>query len=227
MEVVAIAPSHTPSLRERKKRRTREEISDVATRLFERHGFEQVTLSQIAAAAEVSVKTIFNHFGSKEDLYFDRAEEFHQGVVATVRDRPPGTTVLQALRGLLTDNLVPFPGTGWTPLEDAGRLERFKSFLDAQDRSPALRARRLTLGEELADLLAGALAEALGRDRDGADIACLAAMLVAVLQVRERTLRAVVRSGLSPERVRAAVLAVVDEAFARLEAAFAGLDRPA
>ena len=100
-------------LRERKKQRTRREISDVATRLFAEHGFEQVTLSQIAEAAEVSVKTIFNHFGSKEDLYFDRADELREGVVATIAGRAPGTTVLGALRALMVDNLVPFPGTGW------------------------------------------------------------------------------------------------------------------
>src|SRR3954465_5975723 len=74
-------------LRERKKARTRLEISDVATRLFAEHGFEEVTLSQIAAAAEVSIKTIFNYFGSKEELYFDRADEMRDAVIATIAER--------------------------------------------------------------------------------------------------------------------------------------------
>jgi len=46
-----------------------------ATQLFAEHGFDTVTLAQIAEASDVSIKTIFNHFGSKEDLHFDRVEE--------------------------------------------------------------------------------------------------------------------------------------------------------
>src|SRR3954449_4428781 len=94
-------------LRDRKKRRTREAISDTATQLFIEHGFEEVTLAQIADAAEVSVKTIFNHFGSKEDLYFDRAGEMLEGLRTTIVDRPAGMTTLEALRRLLTENVVP------------------------------------------------------------------------------------------------------------------------
>ncbi len=56
-----------------------------------------MTLAEIAAAADVSVKTIFNYFGSKEELYFDRADELTQALIATIEQRPPGTTVLEAL----------------------------------------------------------------------------------------------------------------------------------
>src|SRR3954447_9612861 len=110
-------------LRERKKRRTRQEISDVATRLFFERGFEEVTLSEIAAAAEVSIKTIFNHFGSKEELYFDRADELREALVDTIVERDLGTTVLEALQALLTQNAVPFPGTGWSRMDDPVQME--------------------------------------------------------------------------------------------------------
>src|SRR4051794_37232709 len=71
-------PSSSPTptgLRAFKKARTRLAISDVATRLFVEHGFEHVTVAQIAEAAEVSTKTVFNYFTSKEELFFDRAED--------------------------------------------------------------------------------------------------------------------------------------------------------
>src|SRR4051812_1442091 len=99
-------------LREAKKARTRLAISDVATRLFAARGFEQVTIAQIAEASDVSIKTVFNYFPTKEDLFFDRAEELMEGLLATVRERPEGTTIAAALHALLSDNRVPFPGIG-------------------------------------------------------------------------------------------------------------------
>ena len=79
-------PAAQPGLRERKRLRTRREISDVATRLFVERGFERVTLAEIAEAADVSVKTIFNHFGSKEELFFDRVDEVRARFESTVTD---------------------------------------------------------------------------------------------------------------------------------------------
>jgi AcrR family transcriptional regulator len=223
---VSTDASGPDGLRERKKRRTRQEISDVATRLFAEHGFERVTLSQIAEAADVSVKTIFNHFGSKEDLYFDRADELRASLVATIAGRPAGTTVLGALRALLVDNLVPFPGVGWRGLEEPTRYEEFRRFVATQDASPALRTRRLTLSQELAGPLAEALAAALRPGTPEAAIRTLAAMLVAALLLRDGALRAAVAAGAPPRAVRRQVTAEVEEAFGRLEAAFGDLDEP-
>src|SRR3954467_432077 len=132
-------------LRERKKHRTRREISDVATRLFQRDGFEAVTLAQIANAADVSVKTIFNYFGSKEDLYFDRAAEMRNSLVSTVRDRAAGTSVLDALHVLMRDHAMPFRESGWAWLESPRALREVRRFIAVQDRSPALAARRLPI----------------------------------------------------------------------------------
>jgi AcrR family transcriptional regulator len=223
---VAATDPAEEGLRERKKRRTRLEISNVATRLFFEHGFEGVTLAQIAAAAEVSVKTIFNHFGSKEDLYFDRADELRESLVRTIVERPAGTTVLGALRSLLTDNRVPFAGEDWSALEDQTGLERFRDFLATQDRSPALRARRLTLGEELGRSLRPVLAAELGAAPDAPAIAALAAMLIAAFNLRDGVLRSAVAAGAPAPQVRRAVAAIVEETFTRLAAAYGDVDRP-
>ena len=80
-----------PGRRERKKAATREAISDVATQLFLARGFDQVTVAEVAEAADVSIKTVFNHFGSKEDLFLDREAEVRQGIVDAVAGRPPGS----------------------------------------------------------------------------------------------------------------------------------------
>jgi len=214
-------------LRARKKRRTRLEISDVATRLFAEHGFEAVTLAEIAAAADVSVKTIFNYFGSKEELYFDRADELTQALIATIEQRPPGATVLEALRRLLADNVMPFPGTGWGRLNHPDQYGRMQAFLATQDRSPALRARRLTLAEELGDRLADVLAAELHRGRDEPAVCTLTAMLVATLHLRDRAMRTAMAENASARVVRRRVTAAVEDAFTRLAVAFGDLDREA
>src|SRR5437773_355052 len=61
-----------PGRRERKKAEVRQRISDAATALFLRHGFDQVSVSEIAEAADVARPTVFAHFPHKEDLFFDR-----------------------------------------------------------------------------------------------------------------------------------------------------------
>ena len=85
-------------LRERKKEQTRQEISDTATALFAGHGFDQVTIAQVAEAAGVSKMTVTNYFPRKEDLVYDRAGHIIGGLAQAVRDRRPGESLLDAAR---------------------------------------------------------------------------------------------------------------------------------
>ena len=221
-------PAAQPGLRERKRLRTRREISDVATRLFVERGFEHVTLAEIAETADVSVKTIFNHFGSKEELFFDRFDEVRARFESTVTERPPGVTVLGALRALLTEYMVPIGELPpWRALEIPERYERFRGFQEAQDRSPALRARRALIGDETGESLRGAFAGELGRDPDDPAIRTLTVMVSAALELRDKTLRAAILDRQPAGEIRRRVVAVVEESFDRLARAFADLDRPA
>jgi AcrR family transcriptional regulator len=219
------APS-VAGLREWKKARTRLAISDVATRLFVERGFEEVTVADIAAAAEVSVKTIFNYFSSKEELFFDRADEVIGAIADAVIDRAPGTTVLGALRAVLADRRVPFDPDGWRSLRDPEGYERFRAFIAAEQAAPALRARRLVIAEAWIDRLTAVLAHELGLAADDPRARTLAAMVVAVMSMRERALSAAMLERASARQVERRVRAVVDEAFGRLAAAFADVDRP-
>lgn len=83
-------------LRERKKRQTRETIATAAADLFRRHGFDAVTVDDVAQAADVSRQTVFNYFPSKEAMVFDREAEIEAALVAAVRDRAPGTSLAGA-----------------------------------------------------------------------------------------------------------------------------------
>lgn len=213
-----------PGLRESNKARTRLAIAAVATQLFIEHGFEHVTVAQIAAEAQVSVKTVFNYFSSKEELFFDRAEDLLDALLDAVRGRPPGTTVLEALRSVLSDRRVLSDDSGWAPLRDPEHYEAVRRFLATERAAPALRARRLLIAEQwtepLADLFTGEFG--LGRaDRAASE---LAAMVIGVLGLRERELSAAMMARLAPRTVERRVRAVVDEGFARLARAFADLD---
>src|SRR5919197_6569618 len=95
-------------LRERKKERTRAAIADAALELFRERGFDAVTVSEVARAADVSEGTVFNYFPTKEDLFYGRMETFEETLVEAVRRRPPGEAVLAAFHR--------------TVLEQSGRL---------------------------------------------------------------------------------------------------------
>lgn len=78
-------------LRERKKRQTRQYISDVATHLFIERGFDAVTIAEIAEASDVSVNTVYNYFSTKEDLFLDRSQGVVERLSRFVRARDPGS----------------------------------------------------------------------------------------------------------------------------------------
>lgn len=95
-----------PGLRERKKERTRQALSDAAVALFMERGFDAVSVAEVAAAAEVSKPTLFRYFPAKEDLvlhrFADHEDESARVVTAGLR---AGTAPLDALYAHLLDGL--------------------------------------------------------------------------------------------------------------------------
>ena len=83
-------------LRERKKLRTRQLIADTAMRMFAERGFDAVPVAAVARAAEVSEATVFNYFPTKEDLVYRGMEAFEAELLAAVRDRPAGDSIVTA-----------------------------------------------------------------------------------------------------------------------------------
>jgi AcrR family transcriptional regulator len=95
----------TEGLRERKKRETRETITRAAWRLFARRGFDAVTVADIARAAKVSEKTVFNYFPAKEDLVFGAGMQRTAALVEAVRARPEGASIVEPFRRWTMDFL--------------------------------------------------------------------------------------------------------------------------
>ena len=153
--------------RERKKAELRTRISEVATALFLERGFDDVSVSEIAEAADVARPTVFAHFARKEDLLFDRYPEAEALVVAAINDRPAGTSAVAALSTLLID------------LADQGHplsamRAQFTRFWEVVAESRALQSR----ARELLDHLEQAIATAMDRT-DVPDAPLSAALTVA------------------------------------------------
>src|SRR4051794_7237645 len=90
-----------PGLRERKKQQTRDRIAHVALGLFAQRGYEQTTLAEIADAADVSTRTIFSYFESKEDILFCDDAAFYADLTKALDERAEGVTTVDALRDFL------------------------------------------------------------------------------------------------------------------------------
>ena len=213
-------------LRERKKAQTRRAISDVATRLFMERGFDAVTVAEVADAAGVSIKTVFNYFGSKEELFLDREAEIRTTIVAAVAGLPATLRVTDALTRLFTEYRIP-GGERWDAMRDPARLAMFRRFLETLYASPGLRARVLLSGEAMADALAEAVARRHGRDPGDVEVRAFTAMLLAAMGLRHRALVEGVLGGRSAEEVEAAVREAAVTAFAAAARAFPALDGPA
>jgi AcrR family transcriptional regulator len=89
-------------LRERKKQQTRQTIARVALELFAERGYEHTTLAEIADAADVSKRTIFAYFESKEDILFCDEPRFYEQLKETLEQRPEDATTVDALREFLS-----------------------------------------------------------------------------------------------------------------------------
>jgi AcrR family transcriptional regulator len=211
-------------LRERKKARTRRAISDTATRMFMERGFEAVTLAEIAEAADVSVKTVFNYFGCKEQLFLDREGEIFAAITASIADRPEGSAITEALGAQLGDHRIP-AGGGWDGLRDPDGYALFRRFLRTWHESPSLQARYRLSNERLADALRATLAGEVGLPEDDDRVRVMAAMLVGVIGLRYETIAAAVLAEAPADEVERRVRAVVGEGMARVARAFPDLDR--
>ena len=140
------------SLRERKKRLTREAIFAAARALFSERGFNDVTVAEIADAANISVKTLFTYIGSKEELLFSGRPTVLDAVVEAVRNRKLAQTPLVAAGQALL-----------AAVDDNDQDKNVDAFLRMAASGPAARSRLRALWDETED----ALTEALATSKDG------------------------------------------------------------
>ena len=147
----------TEGLRERKKRETREAITRAAWKLFARRGFDAVTVADIARAAKVSEKTVFNYFPGKEDLVFGAGMQRTAALIDAVRARPPGASIVEPFRRWTMDYL---DRVEHDPVESTTAIPRLVMASDQ------LRVRLFVGWEREAALLGPVIAEQVGESDD-------------------------------------------------------------
>jgi AcrR family transcriptional regulator len=136
-------------LRELKKARARRHIADTAARLFAEHGYEHVSVTDVARAAEVAEQTVYNYFATKEQLVTDRDQQIQDRLVDLIRSRPPGLTPAAAIRGFVlssVDAIRAIPSENWR-----GELGYLAAI------SPAVHRLALELADRQAAAMAGAI----------------------------------------------------------------------
>ena len=167
--------TQTPKLglRERKKQQTRETIARVALDLFAERGYEETTLADIADAADVSPRTIFAYYGSKEDILFGEESAFIDRLQEILEDRPTGSTTIDAIRE--------FFGSIEPPDEQAILRKQVITGI------PALEMRMRGRHAELEPILVKSIARDLDAGPDDMRPRLIAAsMMAAFMSVRDR-----------------------------------------
>ncbi|MFD7448326.1 TetR family transcriptional regulator [Kitasatospora sp. NPDC059827] len=208
-------PAETTSgLRERKRERTRRTIGDAAFRLFAAHGFEEVRLTDIAAAAEVAPATVFTHFRTKEEIFFSRRADFNQGLAAAVAGA--GTTL-----GLIAALEACFRAATRIGLDEDG-LPRSRTFAGVLLASPALRDAYLVLERERRELLLAALTERAAGRTAVADQELFAGLVGAVASAAFGARHRLLAQGAPIGDVEAGVDEVLRRGFGRIATAYAG-----
>jgi AcrR family transcriptional regulator len=199
-------------LRERKKQQTRQLIAQSAARLFAGRGYEQVAIVDVARAAQVAEKTVYNYFPTKEHLVVDLEEPLRERLVELIRTRPPGVSPLAAIRP-----------------EARAFIESIRTLSPEQVRgglghlsvlSPTIR--RLSL--EMTDRLGSALGDTIGATSDlnryQAHLEGVRLAWVFQIVTDETGRRA--RNGQSPKRIATALAPILDSLFERFESDIVG-----
>ncbi|MFF4802665.1 TetR/AcrR family transcriptional regulator [Streptomyces sp. NPDC001351] len=193
-----------PGLRERKKQRMYQDVSEIAIRLFLERGFDAVSVAEVAAAAGISKPTLFRYFPAKEDLVLHRIAD-HEGEAARVV--AGGPTPLAALRRHFLDGLE--RGDPVTGLNDHPQVLAFHSLLYG---TPSLVARVYAYQQRSE----AALAEALGGGLEGR---LAAGQIVAVQRILAMENWRRIAEGERVEDVQADAVAAAERAFGVLAAA--------
>lgn len=191
------------SLRQRKRARTRAALIAAALELFERHGYEATTIDEIAAAADVSPRTFFRYFSTKEDVAL--GDDVGPEILGLLAARPADEPLLESVRRVVADSL------GLVSAEDR---EALLARLRIVYRTPSLRARRWEYQLEMGRVSGAILAARRGLPTDDLDSRVTAAAVFTTIEVA--------MDHWQQHEGRDDLGAVIDDAIGHLGSAFGG-----
>ncbi|GAA3396037.1 TetR family transcriptional regulator [Streptomyces roseoviridis] len=151
-----------PGLRERKKQRTRDALIRVALELFTTQGFERTTVDEIADSVDVSQRTFFRYFATKEDVAFAVQQMVEERFVRALGERPPEEGPFDAMRNAVL--------SAWDTIGEAIAevvpVELYLRTFQLIESTPALLAVHLRRSTEMEETIARLIAEREGLDVD-------------------------------------------------------------
>ncbi len=195
-------------LRDRKKRELRQRISDTATGMFLIDGFDEVKVSDVAAACDVSEKTVYNYFPTKESLLFDQEQTTAAQIREALRDTGGDASLIDSVVAVLEDDVnssydrwrdEPVPGLALTVVRDFAQLI---------ENTPALLLALHGMTARLTAVAAEALAERVGVDPDDPEPQQAAVIILGLWQTQ---MRAMVRHADSDQDIEDVRRAVIDD----------------
>ena len=207
-------------LRERKRRLTRHLIADAATAMFASRGFDAVKVSEIADRVNVSMKTLYNYFPTKESMVLDDADELIEGLAAALRDRQAGMPVTEAFVRALEANMH-----GFDLLDDELAAYVATTFTAMVKQTPALHAHWLEIQDRLARVAAEQLALQAGTEPSGPEPMIAGWALAGLVQVDMDSRARHIRAGRRGAQLRDAVARDIRQAAELLEPGLASLSR--
>jgi len=199
-----------PGLREQKKQRTRETIARVGRELFAERGYHATTLPEIAEAADVSTRTIFAYFPSKEDILFCDFPSMKEALARALAERPDDKDALETVREFILS------------AHDARKSdldERLHCVVQSDETLRNHLRARLT---QLEELIAAAIVEELGASENDLRPQVVAASLTAAFDILLE------RSGGAAAKPQSAdeAAAMIDPVFAFLRGGLEALKAP-
>lgn len=205
-----------PDRRSRKRLATRQKISDAASRLFIKRGFDKVTVDEIATAADVARMTVFNHFSRKEDMFFDLDEQGREDLRSALGKRGANISPIEALR--LFAHRAVAEQLPYVRFFEEGSELFMQTILDSE----ALKSRARAIRDELTVMLAGALAKAASRKQSDPVANLAATLLVATWEVAFLEAHRVFRGDRDVKKANKAFLAIIDQGSRGVKAAVDG-----
>lgn len=205
-------------LRARKRRLTRHLISDTATTMFASRGFDAVRVAEIADRANISLKTLYNYFPTKEAMVLDDTDELITGLATALRERPSGTSITNAVVAALGATMAEFD-----VLDDELAAEVATTFESLIRQTPALRACWLEILDRLAQVAAQQIAARSGTEPTDPEPMIAGRALAGLVQVDMNARATHIHAGRRGPALRDAVATDVRRAAQLLEAGLATL----
>jgi AcrR family transcriptional regulator len=208
--------AQSASLRERKKARLRQQLSDTATQMFLARGFDAVRVSDIAAACEVSEKTVYNYFPTKESLVLDRWDSTASALRAGLADA--SVHPVDAVSRILSGELRALESWLADQQDTQAAIRSVRRFGELIDATPALRSYQNERMNELTQIVTDLLAARAGLAADDPEPQVAAVALIGLWRVHFTALSRHLTDRSTPAATCGAVAAAVAAAAALITA---------